>query len=195
MKYKTKTKLILPFKGELMVSNGGRTVETNNHIRPANQGPQNQLYAYDFRTDNTGEETSLEDYPVFGREVIAPGDGKVAQVVDGSFDCDPGEADRSVGVGNMIMLDHDNGEFSLLCHFKHNSIVVKVGEKVKQGQKLGLCGNTGNTNQPHIHYNLQDHLLGYKAKALFAQFVKIRVDGEVEKSYEPVRFQQVSNYN
>ena len=50
MDYKTKTKLILPFKGLLMISNGGRTVETNNHLKFAGgAGPQNQLYAYDFR--------------------------------------------------------------------------------------------------------------------------------------------------
>jgi len=87
MDYKTKTNLILPFRNTLMVSNGGRNSETNNHFRPASQGPQNQLYAYDFRTETTGKEVSLEDYPVFGIEVISPGDGVVAQfrtiLVDG----------------------------------------------------------------------------------------------------------------
>lgn len=193
MEYITKTKLILPFKIALMVSNGGRLPETNNHNRPADKGPQNQLYAYDFRMENTGQEKKLEDYGVFGIEVISPGSGVIAQVVDGSFDCNPGDADRSVGVGNMIMIDHLNGEFSLICHLKHNSIVVKVGDKVEQGQLIGLCGNTGNTTQPHIHYNLQDNLLGYKAKALPAQFEKIEVNGIVKKLYEPVRFEQVSN--
>lgn len=193
MDYKTKTKLILPFKGTLLVSNGGRLPETNNHNRPADKGPQNQIYAYDFRHDNTGKEKRLEDYPVFGVEVVSPGAGVIAQVVDGSFDCDPGDADRSVGVGNMIMIDHQNGEFSLLCHFKHNSIRVKIGDSVKQGEILGLCGNTGNTTQPHIHYNLQDNLRGYNANALPAQFEKILVNGEVKENYEPVRFQQVAN--
>ena len=193
MEYKTKTKLILPFKITLMVSNGGRLPETNNHNRPADKGPQNQIYAYDFRMDNTNNEKTLEGYGAFGIEVISPGSGVIAQVVDGSFDCDPGEADRSVGVGNMIMIDHQNGEFSLLCHLKHNSIVVKVGDKVEQGQKIGLCGNTGNTTQPHIHFNLQDNLIGHKAKALPAQFSKIEVNGETRDQYEPVRFEQVSN--
>jgi len=193
MDYKTKTNLILPFRNTLMVSNGGRNSETNNHFRPASQGPQNQLYAYDFRTETTGKEVSLEDYPVFGIEVISPGDGVVAQVVDGSFDCVPGKADRGVGVGNMVIINHQNGEYSLLCHFKHDSICVKVGEHLKQGQLLGLCGNTGNTSQPHIHYNLQDNLPSYEANALPAQFRTILVDGKKKTNYEPVRFQQVSN--
>ncbi|MEI8232637.1 MAG: M23 family metallopeptidase [bacterium] len=193
MEYKTKTTLILPFKTTLMVSNGGRTPETNNHNRPADKGPQNQIYAYDFRMESTGKEKKLEDYGIYGTEVIAPGDGIIAQVINGSLDCKPGDSDRSVGVGNMIMIDHQNGEFSLLCHFKYNSIVVKVGDTVKQGYLLGLCGNTGNTSQPHIHFNLQDNLRGYKANPLPAQFKKIIVNGEIKENYEPVRFEQVSN--
>lgn len=193
MDYQTKTILILPFRGEWLVSNGGRTAETNNHVRPAEMGPQNQLYAYDFRMESSGKETKLEDYEVFGKEVLAPGDGIVAQVIDGSIDVLPGERDRSVGAGNAIIIDHQNGEYSLLCHFKYNSIKVKVGDKVKQGDVIGLCGNTGNTTQPHIHVNLQDGPLMHKANALPAQFRKIRVNGEEKVNYEPVRYQKVSN--
>jgi len=193
MEYINKTDLILPFHGELIVSNGGRTPDTNNHNRPASYGPQNQLFAYDFRADNTGKEKRLEDYPVFGMEVIAPGAGVVVQVVDGSFDCEPGQFDRSVGIGNAVILEHENGEYSLICHFKHDSIEVKVGERVAQGQRLGLCGNTGNSSQPHIHFNLQDDTASYKANALPAQFKKIMVDGELKENYEPVRFQKVAN--
>lgn len=145
MDYQTKTHLILPFLGTLLVSNGGNTPEINNHIRPPEQGPQNQLYAYDFRTENTGDEKTLEDYPIFGQKVLAPAGGIVSQIINGSIDVLPGERDRSVGVGNAIIIDHQNGEYSLLCHFKHGSIRVKVGDTVKQGDMIGLCGNTGNT--------------------------------------------------
>lgn len=193
MGYQTKTDLILPFKGTLLVSNGGRTSETNSHYRSADQGPQNQLYAYDFRTENTGKEKILEDHPVFSKEVLAPGDGIVEQIINGALDVMPGERDRSVGVGNAIIIDHQNGEYSLLCHFKHDSIKVKIGDKVKQGDVLGLCGNTGNTSQPHIHFNLQDGPFMHKAKALPAQFKKIIVDGKEKINYEPIRGEQVSN--
>lgn len=193
MDYKTKTPLKLPFHGKWLVSNGGRTPETNNHVRPAEQGPQNQLYAYDFRLESTGNETKLEEFGVFGKEVVAPGDGIVTQIIDGSIDILPGERDRSVGVGNTIIIDHQNGEYSLLCHFKHKSIKVEVGDKVKQGDVIGLCGNTGNTTQPHIHFNLQDGPLMHKANALPAQFSKILVDGKEKIDYEPVRGQIVSN--
>lgn len=193
MDYQTKTSLILPFNGTWLVSNGGRTPETNNHVRSAEQGPQNQLYAYDFRMESTGKETKLEEYEVFGKEVLAPGSGMVVQIIDGSIDILPGERDRSVGVGNAIIIDHENGERSLLCHFKHDSIKVKVGDRVKQGEVIGLCGNTGNTQQPHIHFNLQDGPLMHIAQALPAQFSKIQVNGELKENYEPIRGEKVSN--
>ncbi len=194
MEYKTKTNLILPFKGKLMVSNGGRTVETNNHLKFKDTGgPQNQLYAYDFRGDNSAEEKKLEKHKVFGMEIIAPGDGVIIQVIDGAIDVLPGERDRAVGVGNAVIIDHQNGEYSLLCHFKYNSITIRVGDKVKQGDLLGLCGNTGNTSQPHIHYNLQDGPLMHRANALQAQFSKIMVNEKIKENYEPVRGEYVRN--
>lgn len=193
MNYKTKTHLILPFMGTWYVSNGGRTSETNSHIRPAESGPQNQLYAYDFRMENTEKEKSLENYGAFGKEVLAPADGVVIQVIDGAIDVPPGERDRNVGVGNAIIIDHKNGEYSLLCHFKHDSIKVKVNDSVQQGDVIGLCGNTGNTFQPHIHFNLQDGPFMHKANALPAQFAKILVNGEEKIDYEPIRGEKVSN--
>lgn len=114
-------------------------------------------------------------------------------MISGAIDVLPGERDRSVGVGNAVIIDHENGEYSLLCHFKYNSLKVKVGDKVRQGDILGLCGNTGNTSQPHIHFNLQDGPLMHTAKALPAQFAKILVNGEVKTNYEPIRGQMVSN--
>ena len=194
MDYQTKTKLILPFRGTWMVSNGGRTVDTNNHMKFADgDGPKNQLYAYDFRRGHTGSGEKLEEYDVFGEDVLAPGDGVVIQVIDGAIDVLPGERDRGVGVGNMVTIDHQNGEYGLLCHFKYNSIRVSVGDHVKQGDLLGLCGNTGNTSELHIHFNLQDSPRMHTAKALPAQFERITVDGEMKLKYEPIRKQMVAN--
>ncbi|MDO8429515.1 MAG: M23 family metallopeptidase [Candidatus Daviesbacteria bacterium] len=191
MDYQTKTKLILPFRGEWMVTNGGSDPSKNNHLRP--DGPQNQLYGYDFRKSHRGEGRNLEDYEVFGEEVLSMGDGTIVQIIDGSIDVLPGERDRSVGVGNAIIIDHQNGEWSMLCHFKHNSIKVAVGDKIEQGAILGLCGNTGNTSEPHIHFSLQDGPLMHKSKALQASFSKILVDGELKMDYQPKRGQKVSN--
>ncbi|MBI5620356.1 M23 family metallopeptidase [Candidatus Gottesmanbacteria bacterium] len=194
MDYQMKTNLILPFRETWMVSNGGRTTETNNHVKFAEgDGPKNQIYAYDFRRGHAGDGKKLEDYEVYGEEVLAPGDGIVIQVIDGAIDVLPGERDRAVGCGNTVIIDHQNGEFSVLCHFKYQSIRVKVGDSVQQGDIVGLCGNSGNTSEPHIHFHLQDGPRMHTADALPAQFATIIVDGEKKTKVEPVRKQMVSN--
>lgn len=191
MEYETKTDLILPFSGEWMVSNGGRTEETNRHFRK--DGPENQIYSYDFREEFTGTREKLEDYKVYRKEVLAPANAKVIQVIDGSYDMEPGQVDRSVGVGNAIIFDFGNGEYGLICHLSHKSIRVKVEDELKQGDVIALCGNSGNTSQPHIHFNLQDGPFMHNSKGLPAQFKKILVNGNIREKYEPVRFEKVSN--
>ncbi len=191
MEYKTKTDLILPFNGTWMVSNGGRTKETNNHLRE--DGPRHQIYAYDFREEFTGIKDRLEDYEVFGKEVLCPADARIILVKNDSVDINPGEQNKGVGMGNGVGLDFGNGEFGLICHFKFNSITVKEGDRVKQGELIGLCGNSGGSSQPHIHFNLQENPKMKNRKALPAQFRKILVNGELKEEYEPVRFDMVSN--
>jgi len=193
MEYETKTDLILPFKGQWMVSNGGRTSETNSHIHPNGLGPKNQLYAYDFRRDHVGEGKKLEDYQVFGQEVITPGSGIISQVFNGSKDVEIGERDLFMALGNAVVIDHQNGEWSVLCHFKYNSIQVQAGDRVHQGDLLGLCGNSGNTTQPHVHFHLQNDALVHRAEGLPAQFRRIKVDGEIKENFEPIRGQMVEN--
>lgn len=195
LNYKTKTLLTLPFKGIWIVGNGGRDASKNNHRDPDGSGSKDQMFAYDFIGEHKGEGKNLEDYEAFGSEVIAPADGIISQVINGSMDESIGESDLYVICGNRIVIDHGKGEWSMLAHFKYDSVRVKVGDKVKQGDILGLCGNTGNTSEPHVHYQLQDSALPHKAKGLPAQFAKIKVDGEVKENFEPERFQKVENIN
>jgi murein DD-endopeptidase MepM/ murein hydrolase activator NlpD len=58
--------------------------------------------------------------------------------------------------GNYVIIDHGNGEYSFLAHLKKGSMVVAVGDSLKSGQFIGLCGNSGNSSEPHLHYHLQN---------------------------------------
>ncbi|MCO8194457.1 peptidoglycan DD-metalloendopeptidase family protein [Anaerofustis sp. NSJ-163] len=68
------------------------------------------------------------------------------------------------GYGNCVDIDHGNG---YLTRYGHNSsILVTVGQKVQQGEKIALMGSTGNSTGPHchfeIHYNgVQQVILNY----------------------------------
>ena len=101
MDYKTKTDLILPFKGVWEVGNGGRSPEKNNHYSEDGSKPKSQKFAYDFVKPHKGKGQSLETYEAFGSEVITPAGGRISQVVDGSMDVSIGERDRFVFPGNI----------------------------------------------------------------------------------------------
>ncbi|AQM42152.1 hypothetical protein BZ166_12525 (plasmid) [Staphylococcus cohnii] len=47
-------------------------------------------------------------------------------------------------------------EYSLISHFKQNSIYVKPGEKVDANTILGKCGNSGNSYESHIHFQIMN---------------------------------------
>jgi murein DD-endopeptidase MepM/ murein hydrolase activator NlpD len=58
------------------------------------------------------------------------------------------------GYGNYVIIDHGNGYKTLYAHMLNNSIVVKAGEKVGQGQKLGVMGSTGRSTGTHLHFEV-----------------------------------------
>lgn len=59
-------------------------------------------------------------------------------------------------IGNYVVLRHAGGEYSQYAHLKQGSVRVKVGDAVTRGQVLGQVGQTGNTTEPHLHFQLTD---------------------------------------
>ncbi len=151
------TGLRLPFAGCWTVVWGGDTRELNQH-----HDVTNQRYAFDFLgTDEQGKSYKTdgarnEDYYAFGREILAPADGVVTDVIEGVRDNQPGSMNPYSALGNAVFIRHRDYEVSVFAHFQQGSIRVKVGDAVKTGQVLGLCGNSGNSSEPHLHYHLQN---------------------------------------
>jgi uncharacterized membrane-anchored protein len=188
------TKMILPFKGEWTVIWGGDTKELNYHID--NIAQKN---AFDFiMMDNQGKSyktdgTTNEDYYAFGKELIAPCDGEVVLVVDGVKDNIPGEMNAIWIPGNTVIIKTANNEYLFFAHFKQHSIQVIEGQKVKQGQVLGLCGNSGNSSEAHLHFHLQNVENMNVATGIKCYFDNLKVNGELKTNYSPIKKDRIKD--
>ncbi len=189
---KHQTELILPFAGRWLVFWGGDTKEQNYH-----HDAPNQRFAFDFigvdeggRT-RRGDGSKNEDFYAFGREILTPADGIVTDVIEGVRDNLPGSMNPYSALGNAVIIQHRENEVSVLAHFKQGSVRVKVGQSVKKGRVLGLCGNSGNSSEPHLHYHLQNTPIiqdGTGIKCFF-QNVRLTKEGKTEAKadYSPIK--------
>ncbi|MEL7586949.1 MAG: peptidoglycan DD-metalloendopeptidase family protein [Prolixibacteraceae bacterium] len=188
------TKLILPFNDEWTLVWGGDTKALNYHVE--NRAQKN---AMDFVvTDNTGKSyrtdgLTNEDYYAFGKDIIAPCAGEVVLVVDGVKDNKPGVMNPVYVPGNTVIIRTDKNEFLFFAHFVQHSIKVKQGQQVKQGEVLGLCGNSGNSSEPHLHFHIQNAEDMNVATGAKCFFDKIIVNGQPKTDYSPVRNEKVKN--
>ena len=61
------------------------------------------------------------------------------------------------GWGNKVVIEHDYRGRKIYSRYGHNrKLFVKVGDKVKSGQKIGECGNTGASTGPHLHFDIMN---------------------------------------
>ncbi len=101
----------------------------------------------------------------WNQPVLAPAPGAVLKVENSKPDHAPSAVPKDGG--NFVILDHLNGEATALWHFKQGSVVVKPGDRVRRGDMLGACGNSGNSLFPHIHMQLDklDPVTGQRTAA------------------------------
>ena len=59
-------------------------------------------------------------------------------------------------VGNHVILDLGDGTYAAYAHLRRGSLTVREGDRVQTGQVLARCGNSGNTTEPHLHFQLMD---------------------------------------
>ncbi|MHA2357423.1 MAG: M23 family metallopeptidase [Candidatus Heimdallarchaeaceae archaeon] len=193
VQYKNKNQYIFPLKGAWMAINTfdnpyehrrmhsqefgfdlGLLDEEMNFIPP--KGTKNELFGF------------------YGKEVLAIADGKVVDIFDGipenpsAGELLPEEKMREIiglygykplAAGNFIVVEHSENESSFYAHLIPDSIKVKKGEKVKQGQVLGQIGNSGNSSAPHLHFQLMQGPDFLTARGLPCYFTNITaIEGE-----------------
>ncbi len=166
----TKNTYIMPIKEEWFVFWGGINKFINYHYEY-----DEIRYAYDLIIMKDGQSykdstDKNENYYAFNKEIVAPSDGKVVKILNGVEDNVPGEMNSNQPEGNCVIIEHKNNEYSMLAHLKQNSIVVNVGEDVQKGQVIGLCGNSGNSSEAHIHFQVMNSLDYLNGKSIRIRF-------------------------
>jgi hypothetical protein len=197
--YRARTSLGLPLQGRVLVAAGHdfyaphRRIDlTDPFVQAVGLQANNARYANDFTLINEvgqlfcGDGTALSDWFGFLAPVYAPGDGTVIFVNDGIPDnsfAGPGQvvfsdalAQGGAGAifGNFVLIDHGNGEVSLLAHLEQGSFLVGPGAHVNRGQPLAKVGFSGNTDFIHTHYQLQDSPDLATAEGLPSYFTKFK---------------------
>jgi murein DD-endopeptidase MepM/ murein hydrolase activator NlpD len=135
-----------------------------------------------------------EDFPAFGQPILAPAHGIVVRTHDRERDhwsrtslpamlclLLEGAIRELLGpgriLGNHIVLDLGNGVYAVLAHLRRGSVRVRRGDRIVPGQRLAACGNSGNTTEPHLHFQLMDHPSVLLAGGLPMQFDRFQIAG------------------
>jgi hypothetical protein len=194
--YQTKTSLILPLAGRAFIWDGHDFYSHHRRI-PLDAAKVRQLgilansnrYGADLGLmDEQGrlwhdDPYDKQNWYTYGAVIHAPGSGKVVatanNIPDNEFDGKrikypkiPSGADPELG--NYVLIDHGNGEFSVFPHMIPGSVVVKTGDHVEQGDSVGRVGFSGDALFPHVHYALLAGAEISRSEGVPAYFTRFR---------------------
>jgi murein DD-endopeptidase MepM/ murein hydrolase activator NlpD len=175
---RSRTAFVFPLRGEWY---DGAAPSFHSHHRwvPSEQFAHDLVQIGPTTDTHRGDGLRFRDYYAYGEPVSAAASGVVVAAVDTEGE-DPramrqrGEAmdaylarlqaDQAARlargalglVGNHVVIDHGNGEFSLYAHLKPGSVRVEAGARIEQGARIGDVGSTGNSTEPHLHFQVCD---------------------------------------
>jgi murein DD-endopeptidase MepM/ murein hydrolase activator NlpD len=147
-----------------------------------------------------GDGSKLDDYYCYGKDVLAVADGVVVEAAADAVEANdrlrrPGESAEDfmqrtvveqnkllaqgykVPLGNFIVIRHVGGEYSDYAHLRQGSVKVKAGDKVTRGQVIAQVGHTGNTTEPHLHFQITDGPDPMYSRGLPIVFSNTRIEG------------------
>jgi murein DD-endopeptidase MepM/ murein hydrolase activator NlpD len=145
-------RLSLPFMGAWTVSQG-----YDANITHKDEWAQALDFVIEDEEQKTFEYpgTRPEHFYCYNKPVLACADGVVETIADNIEDNAIGQTNPQQNWGNTVVIKHAVDLYSKVSHLKKNSIKVKPGDVVKQGDLLALCGNSGRSPEPHLHFQVQ----------------------------------------
>ncbi|HXN13596.1 MAG TPA: M23 family metallopeptidase [Candidatus Acidoferrales bacterium] len=110
----------------------------------------------------TGDEHDNKSYHAWDQEIHAVADGKIVEVKDGIPENVPNSGKLAVPMtydtlaGNHVIEQLNEDHYAAYAHLRPGTIKVKVGDTVHAGDVLAHLGNTGNSSEPHLHFQVCD---------------------------------------
>ncbi|MEJ7746828.1 MAG: M23 family metallopeptidase [Luteimonas sp.] len=126
------------------------------YLVPLQQGGVriNQGFGGRFSHHDAQNRHALDFAAESGTPVLAARGGVVMQVAS-DFDKAGLNREKYGGRANFVRILHDDGTMALYAHLQESGVHVRLGQRVRQGQRIGLSGNTGFTSGPHLHFVVQ----------------------------------------
>lgn len=136
----------------------------------------------------------------FGMPILAPESGVVVKVHDGEIDHEARRSQptllryaltqagrlrqggiRAIAGNHVVMALSPSGPYVAVAHLRHGSVCVEPGDRVRTGDQIGECGNSGNSTEPHVHVQVTDSVDWAVARGLPLAFRDARgeADGRV----------------
>jgi Peptidase family M23 len=148
-----------------------------------------QRFAIDWeRVDDAarllvGDPKSVSSYKIYNDPVYAVADGTVIASRNDLDDQVPGKLPEGLPLdeadGNFAILELAKGVYALYAHMRKGTVALAAGAHVRQGEQIGNVGNSGNTQAPHLHFQLMDSpsaLLANGLPYVFDHFLVTAVD-------------------
>jgi Peptidase family M23 len=160
--------LAFPLRGgDYLILNGGNDIRINAHLKtldesvPRFRAYRGQSYGIDMIQVNSFGlrakglvPSDPAAYQIYGSPVLAPCPGQIVQAIDGFPDMTIPQIDSGNRTGNHVILRCGDIDV-VLAHFRPQSLSVQVGTGVKVGDRIAEVGNSGVSDEPHLHIHAQ----------------------------------------
>lgn len=132
-----------------------------------------------------GSRDNARSYPGFGENVIAVADGPIVAITSDRAEQEAGTAPGPTLTldeygGNYVVQDIGGGNYAFYAHLKTgNPFDLQIGQQLARGDRLGLLGNSGNSDAPHLHFHVMDSPNPLASNGLPFVFDTFMLDGRV----------------